>query len=791
MRPRQLELSGFTAFRDPVTVDFRGADLFALTGPTGSGKSSIIDAIVFSLYGSVPRIGQRDVAPIVSLGKLEARVRFEFSLDGTDYTVVRVVRRTKTGASTAEARLERDGEVLAGTADEVTETIGRLLGLDFDHFTKSVVLPQGQFAAFLHDRPADRQKLLRELLDLGVYERMRDLAKQRKTAADTKVQILQTQLDELAYATSETTNLAEKRLLRLQALGKRIEEAEPKLQALRDRIGLVSETTTRARASIGQLNSVRVPEGMQALATRLTEARWTTEKANDEATAAREKLKKVEATRQTLPAAAEIERIVGLHRALATDQITSGGLTKALDKTSKDARAAADGLKAAEAAVLAARRDLESASRSHAAHALAATLVAGEPCPVCRTTVEQLPHSESPPALAAAEAARDAALAVENAARQRDGVTGKRLATEEARLADTTTRIEGFEKDLADAPDLDEALETMGEITAVEANLKEARAEADRAARAVDSARKKADAIETETTAARRRFDQTRDQVASLEPPAPERTDLAADWNQLRVWAVGMIARLTDESAASEQLIEDLQRQQSDQEGVLNDLVEQEGLDIGGRPIRDVVVAAVAAATHELAGLRQAGLRADEIRATIATSTETAELAKSLGRHLSATGFEAWLMEEALSALVAGANLLLDELADGAYSLEVVKRDFRVVDHRNADEARPVKTLSGGETFLVSLALALSLAEQLASMSVHGGGRLESVFLDEGFGTLDAETLDTVAHVIQELGARGRTVGIVTHVRELAEQVPVRFEVRKGPGTATVERVEL
>lgn len=791
MRPRQLELSGFTAFRDPVTVDFRGADLFALTGPTGSGKSSIIDAIVFSLYGSVPRIGQRDVAPIVSLGKLEARVRFEFSLDGTDYTVVRVVRRTKTGASTAEARLERDGEVLAGTADEVTETIGRLLGLDFDHFTKSVVLPQGQFAAFLHDRPADRQKLLRELLDLGVYERMRDLAKQRKTAADTKVQILQTQLDELAYATSETTNLAEKRLLRLQALGKRIEEAEPKLQALRDRIGLVSETTTRARASIGQLNSVRVPEGMQALATRLTEARWTTEKANDEATAAREKLKKVEATRQTLPAAAEIERIVGLHRALATDQITSGGLTKALDKTSKDARAAADGLKAAEAAVLAARRDLESASRSHAAHALAATLVAGEPCPVCRTTVEQLPHSESPPALAAAEAARDAALAVENAARQRDGVTGKRLATEEARLADTTTRIEGFEKDLADAPDLDEALETMGEITAVEANLKEARAEADRAARAVDSARKKADAIETETTAARRRFDQTRDQVASLEPPAPERTDLAADWNQLRVWAVGMIARLTDESAASEQLIEDLQRQQSDQEGVLNDLVEQEGLDIGGRPIRDVVVAAVAAATHELAGLRQAGLRADEIRATIATSTETAELAKSLGRHLSATGFEAWLMEEALSALVAGANLLLDELADGAYSLEVVKRDFRVVDHRNADEARLVKTLSGGETFLVSLALALSLAEQLASMSVHGGGRLESVFLDEGFGTLDAETLDTVAHVIQELGARGRTVGIVTHVRELAEQVPVRFEVRKGPGTATVERVEL
>ncbi|MDR9450578.1 MAG: hypothetical protein RI637_05100 [Acidimicrobiia bacterium] len=67
-------------------------------------------------------------------------------------------------------------------------------------------------------------------------------------------------------------------------------------------------------------------------------------------------------------------------------------------------------------------------------------------------------------------------------------------------------------------------------------------------------------------------------------------------------------------------------------------------------------------------------------------------------------------MEEALASLIAGANLLLSELAEGAYSLEVVSRDFRVIDHRNANEQRLVKTLSGGETFLVSLALALALA---------------------------------------------------------------------------------
>ena len=67
---------------------------------------------------------------------------------------------------------------------------------------------------------------------------------------------------------------------------------------------------------------------------------------------------------------------------------------------------------------------------------------------------------------------------------------------------------------------------------------------------------------------------------------------------------------------------------------------------------------------------------------------------------------------------------------------------------------------------------------------------METIFLDEGFGSLDRETLEVVGSVMHELGARGRTVGLVTHVAELAEQVPVRFEVRKGPGSATVTRVE-
>ena len=112
--------------------------------------------------------------------------------------------------------------------------------------------------------------------------------------------------------------------------------------------------------------------------------------------------------------------------------------------------------------------------------------------------------------------------------------------------------------------------------------------------------------------------------------------------------------------------------------------------------------------------------------------------------------------------------------------------EFAVIDHSDADSIRSVRTLSGGETFQASLALALALADQLAGMA--GAVRLESMFLDEGFGTLDPESLDTVAATLENLASGDRTVGVVTHVQALAERVPVRFQVRRDSRTSSVTR---
>ncbi|HJQ48500.1 MAG TPA: SMC family ATPase [Amycolatopsis sp.] len=102
---------------------------------------------------------------------------------------------------------------------------------------------------------------------------------------------------------------------------------------------------------------------------------------------------------------------------------------------------------------------------------------------------------------------------------------------------------------------------------------------------------------------------------------------------------------------------------------------------------------------------------------------------------------------------------------------------------------RHTKTLSGGESFLASLALALGLADVVAAET--GGALLDTLFVDEGFGTLDAETLDVVMNVLDELRAGGRVVGLVSHVEELRQRIPTRLRVRKARTGSTLEVVRL
>jgi exonuclease SbcC len=146
--------------------------------------------------------------------------------------------------------------------------------------------------------------------------------------------------------------------------------------------------------------------------------------------------------------------------------------------------------------------------------------------------------------------------------------------------------------------------------------------------------------------------------------------------------------------------------------------------------------------------------------------------------------------ELTLRNLIAIANRRLDDLTDRYLIAPPDDNDdyLRVVDRYQGNITRSVTTLSGGETFLISLALALSLSD-LASQNV----RLESLFIDEGFGTLDADTLDIALSTLEKMQDQSqKTIGIISHVEALKERIHTQIVLHKNAnGVSTLEVVAL
>src|SRR3954453_16402963 len=267
MRPVVLEMAGFGSFREPTTVDFVGADYFALVGPTGAGKSTVIDAITFALYGSVPRWDNARtvhlaLAPTVNRGT----VQFVFDDADQRYVVARELRRAASGAvSVRGGRLERlrdpaglggpeeDTEPLADGAGAVTRAVEELLGLPFGDFCTCVVLPQGEFAEFLHTEPSKRQEKLVRILGLGVYDVIAREANSEAAAQRQRAEVLSEQLSGYADATEEAEEEASTRVSELEALAERVGVAVPELAGAAAALDTAQEQVTRLRRERQQL----------------------------------------------------------------------------------------------------------------------------------------------------------------------------------------------------------------------------------------------------------------------------------------------------------------------------------------------------------------------------------------------------------------------------------------------------------------------------------------------------------------------------------------------------------
>jgi exonuclease SbcC len=805
-------MAGFAVFREETTVNFTDADFFALVGPTGAGKSTVLDAMCFALYGTVPRwVDRRSVSNALAPSCPEARVRLIFESQGRRYAATRVVRRVGRAGTRVEqshAGLERLpddfdsatldtgvtelGEVLAGTPGEMEAAVTEAVGLPYEQFVTCVVLPQGQFSQFLHAKGAQRQQILVNLLGLHVYERVRERASQAHRDAEQQAATLAGVIQDLSEVDDSTLRAVTSRLEALRTLVVNVDDALPELEAARRTEGEARQALERLDAEISRLTAVRAPDDVAELAARVERAHRDAERVMADAAAAedrestlREELAKLPdpaALRRALDGYAEHGRLCG----------EADSLGQTAEVAEAELAAAREALTEAEAGCAQAETELFHAQAEDIASGLRIHLASGEPCPVCRQPVTTLPDDTPPARLAEARAA----LASAREHRDKAGRTVRdleaSLARVRAKIDQLTNRIGELEAQISGSDGPEALTRTLTEIETVSDRLRQATAavrqarERQRRAREVETAARKAE------TKAWREFDQIRDDLAGLGPPPVNRIDLGSAWQALIDWATDQSRSRMDLRGGREQPAEQARAAVAAVRSGLDGMFESIELTppSDGGYARAAAVA-VERAEGELRSITERREQAARLREQHAAYQSRALVARTLAGHLKANMFERWLLEEALDLLVAGASEILRELSGGQYDLVHDKGDFAVVDHHDADQRRAVRTLSGGETFQASLALALALSEQLAGMSTAATS-LESIVLDEGFGTLDAATLDTVATTLENLAARGdRLVGVVTHVPALAERIPVRFEVSKDSRTAKVERITI
>ncbi|GAA1700246.1 SMC family ATPase [Microbacterium sediminicola] len=388
-------------------------------------------------------------------------------------------------------------------------------------------------------------------------------------------------------------------------------------------------------------------------------------------------------------------------------------------------------------------------------------------------------------ALGALDADRDALLDAVQRADQRihDDQAGaaalrQEIAVLDAKIVDTRQQV-------------DAARGTFASVSAMiaDAEARQATAEQLRAARAEARARRRArqEAIATrDAELAASSFDDVDEVRRSLLDPA------AADALEQRVRThEAELAAARERLLALELVLADVGEEPVD-------LAASQATVAASRAHLAEIIAAETAAATELR-------RLTELRAAI--DALVAETAEADARHRSLTRLantlagrapntkrmtlETFVLAAELEEIVAAANVRLAEMSGGRYRLQHTDALAR----RNAasglgievhdvytGRARPPQSLSGGETFLASLALALGLAEVVTARA--GGVALDTLFIDEGFGSLDAETLDLAMRTLDDLRAGGRVVGVISHVETMKEQLPAGLTVEataQGP----------
>ena len=435
---------------------------------------------------------------------------------------------------------------------------------------------------------------------------------------------------------------------------------------------------------------------------------------------------------------------------------------------------------------------------------LARELKAGQPCPVCGSTAHPCPAQITPETVTR--------QALEQAAQRRE--------TAEKAQSDAATRLAANQAALDEREDRLRALKIGADETRqrLAARIDAAHQAAADRQREIDAARSAYQALDKRKTAAQSAVDAAQKQLAALEKDLRAQTEAFEQKRAAHGFEDEASYRLAKRTNADIERLDREIRNYDEQKRTLAAQTHELEDKLSGRQRTDLAAlqnrraaaldrqakaenaekAMVRKLTlHESAEreIRQANAAIQKKRGKwqIIQELYTCCAGIAAGNPRAKLTFEAYVQQYYFRFVVAAANKRLTRLTDGMFTLRVMREaanrvsqsglDLEVLD-RSTGQARDVSTLSGGESFLASLALALGLSDAVQSQS--GQIRMDAMFIDEGFGSLDENALRSSIDVLLELADGKRLIGIISHVQELEERIDKQIVVTKTPNGSTV-----
>jgi exonuclease SbcC len=847
MIPIRLELYNFLAYRGPVMLDLEGLHVACLAGANGAGKSSLLDAMTWALWGKAR--ARRD-DELIHYDMPDMRVSFDFSLGGDLYQVVRYRSREARGRSLLNLSI-LDGDewrsIGEATLRGTQARINNLLRLDYDTFINSVLLLQDRADEFTLKTPAERKRILAEILGLSAWEVYEERAKIRLRHIEQEQGQLGAELDHIAgelaredeYQQALIEALREKdelkeQLDQVEARVHQIEQARSQQKSLQER-----QTDFLRRIAQAERELERVGRDIQAQYERIERFRATQE--------AREE---IEAGYAGLLAARQAERDLGDRLMVQTDLLQrQSDLREAIFRARGELEAEARALETriadlewaiaealedsdlggvgAEIAGLEAKqaerddlRDQVAALKEEAAalHATNRTLsaemralemqieqvkdVAEPACPLCGQPLDET-HRQELLAQFEQEGREKGEVWRANHARL-DEITDA--------IEDMGRRVGALDGELRRLPALRERqavlIERDSRASLASEGLKEAQARREQVRAALDA--------EDYAHDVRAELDDVRAQLIELgyDDAAHQAARARIDEYQAFEWRKADLDHALEEIPQAEGTIADLQKQAAawqatldedraaldtiaaDLDALAEELADAEQVEAEYNRLRDEVSNAdlrVGAAQQRLDALDARRLRQSQLADRAHQLADQQAIYDELRTAFGKNGVPAMIIDAAIPEIQNAANDLLARLTDGRLTLELSTQREKVtggiaetLDIRihEGGSTRDYDLFSGGESFRINFALRIALSKLLAR---RAGAQLRTLVIDEGFGSQDAQGRERLVEAIHAIRDDFDLILVITHIDELKDAFPVRIEVTKTPAGSQID----